>query len=192
MKKFAIASALTVVLMGTSALAGPVESIVSQLEGYGYSNIQVSKAAGKVTVIGDRDGQKREVIYDLRNSNLISDDRGVSHNDNGQGDLGTTASATQTGVAGQNGVIDDNGMGPSTGTGLDDNGMGEGTETGSDDNGSNHDNGSDDNGSNHDNGSNDNGSNDNGGNDNGSNHDNGGNDNGSNDHNGNDSEGNDD
>jgi len=150
MKKFAIATTLTALLMGGTALAGPVDNIVGQFEGYGYGNIDVRDDGNTVTIRGTRNGVDRTIVYDQSHNTILSDDSRGS-NDNGRNDI--------------NG-LDNNG--------VNDNDIG-GNDNGRDDIGGRDDNGGNDNGGN-DNGGNDNGGNDNGGNDNGGN--NGGNDGG--------------
>ncbi len=80
MKTIALTAA-TATLLGTTALAGPIDDIVSQFQGYGYSEIEIRQEGDLVKIEGVRDGTEREILYDVATSTIVSDETGPVEDD---------------------------------------------------------------------------------------------------------------
>jgi len=76
MKTLASTAAATTLLLASTALAGPVDDIVSQFQSYGYQSIEIRQTGEMVRIEGVRDGVEREITYDLATSTIVRDESG--------------------------------------------------------------------------------------------------------------------
>lgn len=86
MKTLASTAAAVTLLLGSTALAGPIDDIVSQFQSYGYQSIEICQSGNLVRIEGVRDGTEREIVYDLTTSTIVSDHTG-DNDDNGGTDV---------------------------------------------------------------------------------------------------------
>jgi len=69
-----MAGAVLAMLTAAPALAGVVESAVSQLQGQGYSNIRVTKTMlGRTKIVAIRNGATREIVMGSRSGVILRD-----------------------------------------------------------------------------------------------------------------------
>lgn len=73
MKTIAITTSAAALLLGSTALAGPVEDVVAQLTGAGYTGIEI-EVEGNVTEVEARlNGMEREIKINTATGEILSD-----------------------------------------------------------------------------------------------------------------------
>ena len=62
------------ILLATTVLAGPVEDLVAQLEGEGYTEIEVEVDGDVTEIEGVLDGMEREIEINTASGEILSDE----------------------------------------------------------------------------------------------------------------------
>ena len=81
MRKTTIAATATGLLLGSTALAGPIEDIVAQFQTYGYDSIEISQTGNLVKIEGVRGGTEREIVFDTATNTILKDETGPAGDD---------------------------------------------------------------------------------------------------------------
>jgi hypothetical protein len=148
MKTFLFAATTTTsLLLGSTLLAGPIDDIVAQFQGYGYQSIEIVQQGSTVRIEGLRDGTQREIVYDTATNTILRDETGPADDNenhssvspNESGDDSSESSEDDHGQGGDDDENDDQG---------DDENDDQGDDEGDDDDGDD-DHGDDDHGDDH-------------------------------------------
>ena len=81
MRKTSSAATATGLLLGSTALAGPIEDIVAQFQTYGYDSIEISQTGNLVKIEGVRGGTEREIVFDTATNTILKDETGPAGDD---------------------------------------------------------------------------------------------------------------
>ncbi|MDJ0627035.1 MAG: hypothetical protein QNJ44_02145 [Rhodobacter sp.] len=81
MMKTTLTATATTLLLGSTAIAEPIESIVAQFQSYGYSRIEISQDGNLVKIEGVRDNTEREIVFDTASNAILSDETGPLEDD---------------------------------------------------------------------------------------------------------------
>ena len=73
MTKTIFATSAAAILLATTALAGPIDDLVAQMEAEGYTQIEVETENGETEVEGVLNNMEREVTFDA-DGNVIKDE----------------------------------------------------------------------------------------------------------------------
>jgi len=73
MTKTIFATSAAAIILATTALAGPVEDLVAQMEAEGYTQIEIETENGETEVEGVLNGMEREVTFDA-DGTIIKDE----------------------------------------------------------------------------------------------------------------------
>ena len=74
MKRTLIIATTGGILLATTVLAGPVEDLVAQLEGEGYTEIEVEVEDDVTEIEGVLDGMEREIEMNSSTGEILSDE----------------------------------------------------------------------------------------------------------------------
>ena len=86
MTKFTFAATATALLMATTALAGPVEDLVAQLEAEGYTQIQVETEGTETEIEAIRNDVEREITLDTETGAVLTDETELASEEGGDDD----------------------------------------------------------------------------------------------------------
>ena len=86
MTKITFAASATAILMATTALAGPVEDLVAQLEAEGYTNIEVEVDGAETEIEGVLNGMEREITVNSETGEILADETEAEDDDEDDND----------------------------------------------------------------------------------------------------------